>query len=100
MRISYWSSDVCSSDLADEDRRDRIARRRHRVHAEEKGEGRDGLHAERERQQDRHAGQARQAGHRAEIEAQQDAEAEKRAEERRVGKEWGRTCRSRWSAYT
>src|SRR3546814_14471123 len=83
MRISDWSSDVCSSDLraryqasgrdaADEEGH---GRRRARPRARRTGHG------------DRPAGAAplpRRGG---------------RSEERRVGKECVSTCRSRWSPY-
>src|SRR3546814_3045278 len=69
MRISDWSSDVCSSDLLADDRRP--------------GPAVVGLcHQGRRRDRDREV---------------QDAEA--RSEERRVGKECVSTCRSRWSPY-
>src|SRR3546814_10759082 len=69
MRISDWSSDVCSSDLGTEE----ILCARFRQHL------RSG-HAERPR--------VRAAGRR-----------ERRSEERRGGKECVSTCRSRWSPY-
>src|SRR3546814_12251076 len=73
MRISDWSSDVCSSDLAGDgdDRRDT-------------GQDRDQDVAERVL-----------AAHRTE----RGQRAEQRSEERRVGKECVSTCRSRWSPY-
>src|SRR3546814_5787134 len=92
MRISDWSSDVCSSDL-DAD-----------------------VHAEVERQAQRHAEQCRvreavaEIGHppphdetaeRSPDECYSDAGEDRphRSEERRVGKECVSTCRSRWSPY-
>src|SRR3546814_11798868 len=86
MRISDWSSDVCSSDLD---------RRRVQECVREAGfdradhlQPRDLLITERDLQ-------------RAEIVLQlrQRARAEDRSEERRVGKECVSTCRSRWSPY-
>src|SRR3546814_7157571 len=65
MRISDWSSDVCSSDLDIGDRRD-VANARLRI-----------------------------AGFRERLLRR----GEDRSEERRVGKECVRTCRSRWSPY-
>src|SRR3546814_14847905 len=93
MRISDWSSDVCSSDLrqatpeldkarsdqpqgrqargAREREQDRERKRQHeRAHADEHGE--------------------REAAHRS---------VETRSAERRVGQECVSTCRSRWSPY-
>src|SRR3546814_6633100 len=75
MRISDWSSDVCSSDLADFPRGQRTVLRH---------EGRDR----------RGPNFIRRIG---DLLAMQDRE--RRSEERRVGKECVRTCRYRWSAY-
>src|SRR3546814_6193827 len=69
MRISDWSSDVCSSDLLDQ----------HVVDAE--------LDAA-----------AFEAGVELAAQLEQRIEAD-RSEERRVGKECVSTCRSRWSPY-
>src|SRR3546814_3759332 len=92
MRISDWSSDVCSSDLAgDAD----LAAGRHRLLVGAGGVEDDGpraspLHGQRpvdllvvgvEEQQERVVDDAL------------------RSEERRVGKECVSTCRSRWSPY-
>src|SRR3546814_3886543 len=71
MRISDWSSDVCSSDLGVQ----------HPVRFAERGGD----------QHDR-SGDARGAGDRFGGHHQ-------RSEERRVGKECVSTCRSRWSPY-
>src|SRR3546814_10548137 len=74
MRISDWSSDVCSSDLTGSDDRDA---RSHRIAAVAHGlEG------------------VGQGG--AQRAARRDVA---RSEERRVGKECVSTCRSRWSPY-
>src|SRR3546814_16732145 len=70
MRISDWSSDVCSSDLP--------CRPHVGVGHRRPGQGRQGAHAARRGL----------AGHRG-----------RRSEERRVGKECVSTCRSRWSPY-
>src|SRR3546814_5158610 len=81
MRISDWSSDVCSSDLRAGDRAHRVSGRRRpagatlRAFTESAGGGR---------------GIARWAGARGRT---------ARSEERRVGKECVSTCRSRWSPY-
>src|SRR3546814_3221814 len=74
MRISDWSSDVCSSDLLDADGGDAEALRQ----PVEFGLGGAG-----------------------EAVAREDGagEGENRSEERRVGKECVSTCRSRWSPY-
>src|SRR3546814_20801747 len=99
MRISDWSSDVCSSDLD-----------RHRV---ERGEGRKGAIArlrrnhllsprgcrgaregtDRRRRRDDGIRQRRQ-GHVRGV-----AEIAQRSEESRVGKECVSTCKLRWSPY-
>src|SRR3546814_9620668 len=42
MRISDWSSDVCSSDLLDRERRDRVERGARLVHEDHVGGDRDG----------------------------------------------------------
>src|SRR3546814_980211 len=77
MRISDWSSDVCSSDLRAEEQR----AMRHLVRIA------DPLH--RDRGAD-HLALLRQ--HRVELRC-----IDHRSEERRVGKECVSTCRSRWS---
>src|SRR3546814_15959767 len=100
MRISDWSSDVCSSDLADQLEEARP------VGAPEADE--DVIAAELpvplrvpqqgEEHQHRHGG----AGHAStgQLPARQTEVAEhERSEERRVGKECVSTCRSRWSPY-
>src|SRR3546814_11340921 len=104
MRISDWSSDVCSSDLpaaglvADVAARCVAKRREHpakRPHFQMVPAG------PREDIAKRQPG-GRHAVRRAEIAArlQQLLEmSDQRSEERRVGKECVRTCRSRWSPY-
>src|SRR3546814_10161622 len=91
MRISDWSSDVCSSDLGARD-----------LHAEGGQRVLDG------------GGDGRGYGNRAALARTLDAERVERrrrlemrlvdprhlrSEERRVGKEGVRTCRSRWAPY-
>src|SRR3546814_4501318 len=83
MRISDWSSDVCSSDLLDVLRG--IGRTLRQV-AHLLGD--DGETA---------AGLSRAGGFDAGIQRQQVGL--ERSEERRVGKECVSTCRSRWSPY-
>src|SRR3546814_8572224 len=73
MRISDWSSDVCSSDLR--------SRRHPAGHQGDRGDCRDSRHSR------------RQAVQLAEPPSRH------RSEERRVGKECVSTCRSRWSPY-
>src|SRR3546814_1119073 len=88
MRISDWSSDVCSSDL----RSDHDARR-----AGSKRLGDVARGAEASVGDDRHAELRRRLDaveDRGELLRRPD-----RSEERRVGKECVSTCRSRWSPY-
>src|SRR3546814_14702874 len=110
MRIRYWSSDVCSSDLPREPgragrggpargrgrraaaaaRRDVAADRRNQVLGDGDGEGVQG---------DVRAGGAnrivRSVGHHSSHEG-----IKARSEKRRVGKECVSSCSSRWSRYT
>src|SRR3546814_3133237 len=79
MRISDWSSDVCSSDLV------AVARRRF-------GAAGGGRHT------DRH-GEKRRFGPPGPAQEKHDDRQKQRSEERRVGKECVSTCRSRWSPY-
>src|SRR3546814_17272981 len=87
MRISDWSSDVCSSDLGDRADAVRSGARQFRQAGAGVpcggGSGRAGAGRPRYRE-----GAASEADHRFE-----------RSEERRVGKECVSTCRSRWSPY-
>src|SRR3546814_15671573 len=90
MRISDWSSDVCSSDLADQRRLPRAVRPEQRenlalVDAEVDGDER--LVAALIRLAE--AGNLKDWSH----------STANRSEERRVGKECVSTCRSRWSPY-
>src|SRR3546814_4582263 len=89
MRISDWSSDVCSSDLCHE--RQRTPAGRPRVLPQIRS----------------HGDAPRPAGLDASVSARNSQrlqerrtlEVRGRSEESRVGKECGRTCRSRWSPY-
>src|SRR3546814_2147524 len=84
MRISDWSSDVCSSDLADRGRcggGGGAGPRQQPAH----GWGCTGRGHLRPRRRGRHIGGGRTG--------------DRRSEERRVGKECVSTCRSRWSPY-
>src|SRR3546814_1317847 len=77
MRISDWSSDVCSSDLF---------------------QGTDPREFDQARQW--FDGQVRQSGGRLhDLDLAQSFRSTGRSEERRVGKECVSTCRSRWSPY-
>src|SRR3546814_2290475 len=84
MRISDWSSDVCSSDLA--------------------GPGRSGTAPRPTLHLLPHAGEevaknVRADDHLARDDAKIGVDGPSRSEERRVGKECVSTCRSRWSPY-
>src|SRR3546814_4004271 len=81
MRISDWSSDVCSSDLGSCDRAALPGRTR-------TGERRSGDPVSAEPRQ--------QPGL---LPVLSGSAAQRRSEERRVGKECVSTCRSRWSPY-
>src|SRR3546814_2638127 len=83
MRISDWSSDVCSSDLPGDLGKPILDHRREAGMAVPDSPGADA---------------AARAAQEAEAERQARA-AERRSEERRVGKECVSTCRSRWSPY-
>src|SRR3546814_1644890 len=87
MRISDWSSDVCSSDLRDSDRDPCVpqhVRKLNRAYA--------GLGIE-QRQSGECLCRAVRSAH------GQQYPGPGRSEERRVGKECVSTCRSRWSPY-
>src|SRR3546814_17170802 len=130
MRISDWSSDVCSSDLFGKQQRDLIGRggdahrktserpvtARHARHAEPARPGRDhrqrdhGIALALDHDRSRRAAIGRQRGG-IPLEAQETVrfnrlrrdridQPRQRAEERRVGKEGVSTGRSRWSPYT
>src|SRR3546814_1660675 len=98
MRISDWSSDVCSSDLADAaDLADErvVGESAHAVleparHRGDVAEDVALLVALQRLERDRRRGRVAAVG---------EAVAQDRSEERRVGKECVSTCRSRWSPY-
>src|SRR3546814_14574866 len=95
MRISDWSSDVCSSDLSADVLRARPQHRRHR-HARRGLEGRPLVRGSRQARDQAQAGcDAEGRPHRARRARCRVT----RSEERRVGKECVSTCRSRWSPY-
>src|SRR3546814_5287584 len=91
MRISDWSSDVCSSDLCHDGGRGFEASQNRRQHIIDAG--RDRLR--------RTILATFTPTHQAILggELDQQAVAFRRSEERRVGKECVSTCRSRWSPY-
>src|SRR3546814_13678893 len=100
MRISDWSSDVCSSDLAPEKRVGRMDENRVRLDREgqaDAGKPVDGLRKTRSTLVPMFG----IAKPRAAFEQPYPGCGEKahRSEERRVGKECVGTCRSRWSPY-
>src|SRR3546814_5843799 len=86
MRISDWSSDVCSSDL--------IGQQQMRPAAQPPASRRIG-----EAIADKPPEQRNPCSHRHPLHAdrQRAAHMDQRSEERRVGKECVSTCRSRWS---
>src|SRR3546814_7857673 len=83
MRISDWSSDVCSSDLFRADQAHHHQFRRSRCRPPPRQFRQPDAALSREQTDARSAGSDRQG----------------RSEERRVGKECVSTCRSRWSPY-
>src|SRR3546814_9130348 len=88
MRISDWSSDVCSSDLVDLDRRGQEA------DVDLLSDFRQFGKADQECQRGILYGHDVSAG-----DPRNHVEKCLRSEERRVGKECVSTCRSRWSTY-
>src|SRR3546814_2157267 len=90
MRISDWSSDVCSSDLqvgiaAGVDPRERL-----QVHGDVEGQAVEAAAA---------AHADAQRGDLGAVDVDARGAFAARSEERRVGKECVSTCRSRWSPY-
>src|SRR3546814_21047868 len=99
MRISDWSSDVCSSDLGKGRRQAALA-----VRASERGYHHEhGSSADRRLQHELvHDPEPHRAGRGHAFRLSPARRGDRRAgrsEERRVGKECVSTCRSRWSAY-
>src|SRR3546814_16988268 len=91
MRISDWSSDVCSSDLLECGCQPLAVFPGHEVHGVTQQVDNTGLdYRLREHRGDR----IREA-----LQAVDDGEKDIRSEERSVGKECVSTCRSRWSPY-
>src|SRR3546814_20883057 len=98
MRISDWSSDVCSSDLAMlrvDDDRDAVRVEIVPDAARDLG-GQPLLHLQPPRITIEHA---RELGNADDAVERQIGDRRLRSEERRVGKECVRTCRSGWSPY-
>src|SRR3546814_19958605 len=97
MRISDWSSDVCSSDLPE----CRIARFLNRQRPQPRGVRERIARIRIGKRGDVETGLGKQtrAVDAGRIECAADGPAPARSEERRVGKEWVSTCRSRWSPY-
>src|SRR3546814_11337348 len=106
MRISDWSSDVCSSDLAV---RNAVKRNAGRDQPDIRAGGVED--EDRRDEHDRKRPPEKARGHRAAMEHETDAPRDlqradrceerdaDRSEERRGGKECVSTCRSRWSPY-
>src|SRR3546814_7044286 len=90
LRISDWSSDVCSSDLLGA--RGVSGDRSRTDPARERATARDA-------DPDRRGRRKRGRRTAAETERLDPARSRSRSEERRVGKEWVSTCRSRWYPY-
>src|SRR3546814_7778463 len=90
LRISDWSSDVCSSDLVSAEINRGSGRRR-------LGNIRSKERPERASTSQRLA--ATMSAFQSRAIASSDASRSTRTEERRVGKEWVSTSRSRWSRY-
>src|SRR3546814_20557596 len=105
MRISDWSSDVCSSDLRDLAReRQRTEQQRHRQDAidavEQPAMPRNELARILDPRAALHPALREVAELREQAHEQADPQGHAgRSEERRVGKEWFSTCRSRWWPY-
>src|SRR3546814_7776859 len=92
MRISDWSSDVCSSDLLDGDLVERVHRHLDVLRLDARLVALDpDLDVEVDDALD-----GDEDLHRDNLQPWKDC---RRSEERRVGKECVRTCRSRWSPY-
>src|SRR3546814_17358982 len=94
MRISDWSSDVCSSDLAQRGP-PLIGAAPENAHHQHREERRGGKRERRRHHEQNVGGLAGRHPGRGKRHGQQQY----RSQERRVGKECGRTGRYRWSAY-
>src|SRR3546814_17318288 len=96
MRISDWSSDVCSSDLAEIALRKLVPHVRNLRRRSQRGEA---LVEQRLVKGERGLEFGVRKGAARALVAQHPRTRRQRSEERRVGKECLRTCRSRWTAY-
>src|SRR3546814_11608979 len=97
MRISDWSSDVCSSDLV-------AIFERHHLQQASRARGRGGGYdVARDPRRDRQCAEPDRrylaVRHDRLLRRVPDRQPDGRSEERRVGKECVSTCRSRWSPY-
>src|SRR3546814_2669095 len=102
MRISDWSSDVCSSDLLEPGFAlfdPHVANRVVQLHLDGAGGVDRGDRAVGKRHAADFAYGCRIAGSAAEHQRARDGRGNGRSEGRRVGKECVSTCRSRWSTY-
>src|SRR3546814_3986086 len=90
MRISDWSSDVCSSDLEDQLFTTRKVEQALEAFLLQRAEDDPAVEPERIGRREDDAGCRKQGHPGIDLE---------RSEERRVGKECVSTCRSRWSPY-
>src|SRR3546814_12439076 len=111
MRISDWSSDVCSSDLLGQGRLDLLAQRVIDLRSAAGGDLHGGIlridvgqrvqRAQQHHDQDDDVFPARDFKHRDVSRASRGTAGEaRRADERRAGKEGVSTVRSRWRPYT
>src|SRR3546814_13936599 len=104
MRISDWSSDVCSSDLFEFDKEDLVELGIDQFALARRESGIERLHKEAENLVNVIEGhrkahdQRHDAAHQSRPQLDQMIE-QRRSEERRVGNECASTCRSRWSPY-
>src|SRR3546814_20583859 len=101
MRISDWSSDVCSSDLG---RKDRVVDDRNGSKKLDDPDdiGQRGRLEQRDKLRDQgreHVAERLGEHHAKQRLARIEADGTGRSEERRVGTECVSTCRSRWSPY-
>src|SRR3546814_17711760 len=99
MRISDWSSDVCSSDLFWQFHPTGVAGAGVLITEGVRGEGGILLNKDGERFMERYAPTLKDLAPRDFVSRSMDQEIKERSEERRVGKECVSTCRSRWSQY-